>query len=127
MVVLSLAFIFLLENQVSVRFSWISFVQHRLTPVVMIIEWIVNPPTRKLNFSDIPKWLIFPILYFVWAMIRGVFIDGWYPYRFLDPSFAGGYVGVFKYFVGLLAGGISVSGVVVFLGNKLKELRNGAE
>lgn len=117
-VAISIAFILLLEDQVSVRFSWVSFVQHRLTPLVMIAEWILNPPTRKLNFSDILKWLIFPILYFVFSMIRGL-IDGWYPYNFLDPNLVG-YLGVFKYFIGLLIGGILISAVVVLLSNKLR-------
>ena len=119
-IAISLAFIILLENQFSVRFSWVSFVQHRLTPIVVLLEWILNPPTRKLKIIDTFKWLIFPTLYFIWAMIRGGFIDGWDPYRFFDPRIVG-FDGVLKYFVGLLIGGWIISLITIFIGNKLRK------
>lgn len=120
-VALSIVFILLLENQVPVRFSWISFVQHRLTPIVMIVEWVLNPPTKKLKISDSFKWLIFPTAYFIWAMTRGAFIDGWYPYRFFNPNFAGGYLGVLKYFMDLFIGGWLLSLITILIGNKLRK------
>ena len=35
-------------------------------------------------------WLVFPILYCVYSLIRGPFVD-FYPYPFLDPRLDGGY------------------------------------
>ncbi len=34
-------------------------------------------------------WLIFPVVYVVYSLIRGPVAD-WYPYPFLDPNLDGG-------------------------------------
>ena len=39
--------------------------------------------------SDLRAWLIFPIVYVVYSLVRGPIAD-WYPYPFLDPNLDGG-------------------------------------
>lgn len=58
---------------------------HAVTPIFFCFYWykfeLQNPPAYK----EIPKWLIFPIVYFVFVILRGS-ISGFYPYPFLDAG-----------------------------------------
>ncbi len=58
-------------------------------------------------------------MYLVYTLARGPIV-GWYPYPFLDPAHAGGYVGVALYCVGILGGLFAVSFLLMKLGNALR-------
>jgi hypothetical protein len=49
----------------------------------MIIFWYLFETKKALKYSQIPKWMIFPILYLIVILIRGNF-SGFYPYPFVD-------------------------------------------
>jgi hypothetical protein len=56
---------------------------HSVMPVLTIIFWYLFENKEGLEYSQIPKWAIFPILYLVLILIRGSF-SGFYPYPFVD-------------------------------------------
>ena len=64
-------------------------VLHRLMPVVMALDWLLAPPSRRLAFRQCLWWMIYPLLYLVYSLIRGPIVD-WYPYPFLDPDESAG-------------------------------------
>ncbi|MEK7105897.1 MAG: Pr6Pr family membrane protein [Patescibacteria group bacterium] len=114
-----IAFSVLIENSgVIIEYPWVSFVQHKLVPVAVVLEWIMNPPSKKFEIKDTFLWLIFPSAYFLYTQIYGYFAN-WYPYTFIDPRISG-YFSVFIYFLGVVIGGWIISIITIFIGNKLK-------
>ncbi len=70
--------------------KWINDVEHRLIPVVLLLDWLLVPMTTRLRptLELIGLWLIFPVVYGVYCLIRGPIVD-WYPYPFIDPRVQG--------------------------------------
>ncbi|MEX0969162.1 MAG: Pr6Pr family membrane protein [Paracoccaceae bacterium] len=73
---------------------------HTALPALYIGGWIAFAPKAGLRFSHALYWLIYPVMYFGYAMARGA-ATGLYPYFFLDPAPAG--YGPVLQMVGLLA------------------------
>lgn len=95
---------------------WANLVLHMIMPVVMILDWIISPPGKKLKYRVSLKWLIFPLVFVFYTLIRGYFIN-WYPYPFLDPQDVGGYAGVLGYVVVILSFALAFGAVLIFVGN----------
>lgn len=96
MIVVGVVYFFLLRNSGSTPDSLlprITFILHYLFPVYLLIDWVISPLRHKLRFNKSLTWLLFPIAYLVYSMIRGA-ITGWYPYAFLDPSGPDGVTGI---------------------------------
>jgi hypothetical protein len=92
-VITGLGFIFLLGGRNDVLLDWVNIVFHYIAPLVMLIDWIFTP-SRIISFKESIAWIIFPIMYFIYSMIRGS-ITSWYPYEFINPNTVG-YMGVFN-------------------------------
>lgn len=77
----------LLSNaKVQITLPWVNDVLHRILPLVMLFDWMYDKPTHKITAKQSLLWLIFPVIYLVYTMVRGPFADHWYPYPFLDVS-----------------------------------------
>jgi len=63
----------------------VDFWNHAFIPLSMTLFWIFYRDERKVDTKKIYLWLIYPIVYFVFSMVRGYFVN-WYPYPFLDPN-----------------------------------------
>lgn len=73
--------------------SFANFALHAATPVLMALDWLLAPPRRRIALRHAALWLVFPVVYLGYTLIRGAIVD-WYPYPFLDPRGAGGYAQV---------------------------------
>ena len=79
----------LLSNaDVQVPLPWVNTVVHRVMPIVVFLDWLIVPPSSTISMREAAWWLAFPIVWTVYTMIRGAFVD-WYPYPFLDPRVHG--------------------------------------
>ena len=56
---------------------------HYATPLLFLIYWLAFLPKGVLGFGDLPKMLVFPLVYVVYSLIRGA-ITGTYPYPFIS-------------------------------------------
>lgn len=65
-----------------------NFFDHILTPVVTLVVWLVCGPRGWISVKVIAASLVVPIVWLIWALIRGAFI-GAYPYPFLDVATLG--------------------------------------
>ena len=65
------------------HYDWVNTVVHRVVPLVMIVDWCVCAPRGVRRHSPI-SWMIPPVIYGGYTLIRGALID-WYPYPFFDP------------------------------------------
>lgn len=89
--IVGIGFAILLSGLDNTRFTavpWDNIVLHYIMPVVMLIDWIIDPPKVRIELGKVLYWLVFPIVYVVYTLARGVHVK-WYPYPFLDPSIKG--------------------------------------
>jgi hypothetical protein len=79
--------------QVALRHLWkprglqniVDELLHSVIPVLVIIFWTLYENKKEVSYSQIPKWAIFPIAYFICILIRGS-ITRLYPYPFVNVN-----------------------------------------
>lgn len=79
-----------LEEELLTHVPWVNSTLHYILPAVALLDWIFDAPKKQIPFKNGLLWLIFPIAYLVYTLIRGSFIE-WYPYPFLNPTLDGGW------------------------------------
>lgn len=77
-----------LEDTVLTAVPWDNIVLHYIIPVAVFADLLIDRPKTKLRFTQSLVWLLYPIAYIAYSLIRGA-ITGWYPYPFLNPSHKG--------------------------------------
>jgi hypothetical protein len=116
--------ILLLQNiDVGLQLAWVDFALHKLTPVVMLASWLLDPPARRVTTRTALSWLVFPLAWLVYTLVRGPIAD-WYPYPFLNPA-NGGYGQVAIVSAGIFIAGAVVCLAVAWLGNRTGARRQG--
>ena len=111
--------IFLLSGvDVQLKLVWVDVVLHKVFPVIVVADWILDPPTIRLSLRDGALWLAFPLAWTAVTLVRGA-ADGWYPYPFLDPA-NGGYGQVAVTVVAITLGFLVISAITVAVGNRNK-------
>jgi len=58
---------------------------HSGVPLAVVGWWLVFGGRDRLQWIDPLFWMIWPVLYLAYALVRGA-ADGIYPYPFLDPT-----------------------------------------
>ena len=56
---------------------------HSINPLLVILFWFLNSKGKTLKYNQLWKWLIYPLAYLGFVLIRGHF-SNFYPYPFLD-------------------------------------------
>lgn len=56
---------------------------HTIIPVLVIVYWLFYEDKSRLFWKNIPSFLIYPLLYLAYILIRGGF-SGFYPYHFIN-------------------------------------------
>ena len=84
-----LVVVFLLSDvDVHLQLGWVDVVLHKIFPIVVILDWIVDPPRRQVSRRSALLWLAYPLIWLGLTLARGA-ADGWYPYPFLYPALGG--------------------------------------
>lgn len=107
--VVGIGFSFLLAGLTDVALTavpWDNTVLHYIIPAVVLVDYLIDRPTRRLSFKRSLVWLSFPAVYLVYSLTRGA-ITGWYPYPFLNGP-VNGYETVAVTAVGLFVLGIAL-------------------
>jgi hypothetical protein len=103
----------LLSGQ-GVTYPWVNTIVHRLMPIVVALDWIVDPPRVRLELRQTILWMSFPLVYIAYTLIRGAIVN-WYPYFFVNPHHHGGYLfvtaGCLAITVGMLASILAITWV----------------
>jgi hypothetical protein len=97
---------------------WVNIVVHRVTPAVFAADWLIDPPRRPPRFPRALVWLVFPVLYLLYTLVRGPVV-GWYPYPFLDPR-THGYAAVAVGCVLVAAAFLAVSALLCAVAARLR-------
>ncbi|CAN5356863.1 Pr6Pr family membrane protein [soil metagenome] len=91
------------QDALQTTIPWVDTVLHRIIPLVIVADWLLDPPVARLRWRFVRWWLAYPVAYVVYSLIRGPIVD-WYPYPFLDPGESGGYLRVALYCAGITTG-----------------------
>ena len=84
---------------------------HDVMPVLFALYWWFCVPKGGLRVSHIGVWMLYPVLYFAYILLRGHLL-GVYPYPFIDVEKLG-YGQAFINAGGILAGFVAVALAVV--------------
>jgi len=106
-----------LSDELDLTEPWINVVLHQLMPIVLVIDWVASPPRHRLTVRRASVWMILPLAYCIYSLIRGPIVD-WYPYPFLNPDETGGYLGVTAYSLGIAVLFLGIVWALVTIGNK---------
>jgi hypothetical protein len=84
-----------------VEVSWTNEVLHLIGPSYLIVDWIFAPGRHRLEWRQLWHFLVFPLVWGSYTLIRGPFVydqlwgrQRWYPYPFLDPIEMNGRIAV---------------------------------
>lgn len=66
---------------------------HYVGPPLFVLAWMIFGPFFSLTLADIPRALVWPLLWIIYTLIHGAITD-WYPYPFIDVA-TKGYADVF--------------------------------
>jgi hypothetical protein len=73
-------------------YAWVNAILHYLMPSAVTLDWLLDPPRVRLDPArTVVLWMVFPLLYVIYTLARGAIVD-WYPYFFVNPHRAGGYL-----------------------------------
>lgn len=105
------------EARLQLIIPWVDVVLHRVTPLVMIFDWLIHPPASPPARRHAMLWMIYPLTFMGYTLVRGPLV-GWYPYPFLNPARVGGGFGVAAYCAGITLVALVFAWVVVMLGRR---------
>jgi hypothetical protein len=103
------------QEDLQTAIPWVDFVVHKLIPVVLVADWLADPPRHRLPWWTVLAWLGYPVAWFVYTLVRGDIVD-WYPYPFVDVSELS-YGGVLGRGVGFLLAFAVAAAALLWLGN----------
>jgi hypothetical protein len=114
-----------LQEELQTHVGWVDSVLHRVMPIAVMADWLIEPPHARLTFRRaVLPWLAFPLAWTAFTLVRGA-IDGRYPYPFLNPA-NGGYGVVALYCVGILGLFLVVVWITASAGSALRDRRRDA-
>lgn len=56
---------------------------HTVAPALYLVWWLATGRTGKAALRDVPRWLVYPLVYLGYTLVRGAIVAE-YPYPFLD-------------------------------------------
>ncbi|WP_091371921.1 Pr6Pr family membrane protein [Mucilaginibacter mallensis] len=95
---------------------------HVVVPVLYVIYWFLFAAKARLKWSEIYYWLIYPLVYLVYILIRGA-ISGYYPYPFVDVGKLG-YASVAMNSLGMIIGFAILSVLLILAGRAMYKSNN---
>lgn len=84
---------------------------HYVAPWLFVLWWLLTPEHGSLRFADIPRMLLYPLIYLVVVMVRGALVHE-YPYPILNVDRLG-YGQVAIGCLGMLAGFVAIYAIAI--------------
>ena len=83
--IVGLVYHFMLRNQFHPvgMFKVTSDIFHIVSPIAYVFFWLLLNKKELLKWSYIFLWLLYPLIYTIYILIRGAF-SNYYPYNFID-------------------------------------------
>jgi hypothetical protein len=99
------------QEDLDTHIGWVNFVVHTLIPVVLVVDWLLEPARHRLQRRIALAWLAYPVAWFCYTLARGAAED-WYPYPFVDVG-SHGYRRIFLN--GVILGVCFLGGALAFV------------
>lgn len=106
-----------LPEELQLTRPWVDTTLHQIVPIVVVLDWLLDPPRVRIAARTALLWLAYPVAYVVYSLVRGEIVD-WYPYPFVNVA-TYGYAAVLRNCVVLLVGFVLVALAVAAVGNRL--------
>ncbi len=96
-----------------------NLVLHYTGPSMVVLDWLLFSPKGSFRSSDPVLWLLAPLGYFGYILVRSTFAgnigttDSQFPYGFIDPAVQGGWGEMF-WDVAFIAIGMAILGYVIY-------------
>jgi hypothetical protein len=74
-----------LQEELQTTTPWVDFVVHTLMPIVLVVDWVLDPPRHRLPWWTAIAALAYPAAWLAYTLARGADVD-WYPYPFVDVT-----------------------------------------
>ncbi len=114
MAITGIVYSLLLANaDVQTPIPWVNAVLHYIFPVIIVADWLIDPPKKRITFKRALTWLTFPVVYAMYSLVRGAYVH-WYPYPFLNVDVLG-YAQVTANCVVVAIGGLVILATIVGL------------
>ena len=62
-------------TNVDTAIPWVNDVVHEVMPIVMVADWLLDPPRSRLTLRDGLLWLSYPAAWLVYTLIKGPIVD----------------------------------------------------
>ena len=111
----------LADTDVDTAIPWVDRALHRVMPIVLMADWLIDPPRTAIQLRSAWWWLAYPVAWTAYILVRGAIVNK-YPYPFLDPA-NGGYGTVAIYSVAILLGMLGLIWAVTHIGNAMRAVR----
>lgn len=102
--------------------QWVDELLHSVNPLLVIFYWIGFERKHELRYRMVSGWLIYPLVYLLYILIRGNF-SGFYPYPFLHVT----EIGLQQVLLNsalMLTGFILLSVVLIYFGRRKRFQRH---
>jgi hypothetical protein len=96
-----------------------SDILHYIVPPLMFFFWLIFEE-RKLEYSYVAKWLIYPVVFMIWGLYRAFLLDD-YLYPFFDPTKFGYFL--ILYLMAMAISTIAIGAFLVFVKKRFKFIR----
>lgn len=122
MTVTGVVFTLLLAGtDVDTAIPWVNDVVHSVMPIVVVVDWLLDPPRQRLTYRQGVTWALVPVFWLAYTLVKGPIV-GKYPYPFLDPANGGyGTVAVYVVLITLILGLVCLAAVWVANATKERE------
>ena len=90
---------------------------HAVIPIYVLIYWIRFSKKEKITFREVTVWLLYPVVYLIFILIRGHFSNH-YPYPFVNVSVIG-YTQALMNSLLITLFSMSIMGILIFIGRKI--------
>jgi hypothetical protein len=97
----------------------VNTILHKVMPLIVVLDWFIQPPRSRIGFARATIWTMYPVLYFGYTELRGSQVD-WYPYHFLDPRRDGGYPAVLAVSAAIMVGFLIATWLLVAISQRLR-------
>lgn len=74
---------------------------HVWAAIFMLVDWMLSSRRINLRLRTIFWVLLFPLVWLIYSIIRGLLVD-WWPYWFINPNEPAGIPGMLSYIVGIM-------------------------
>ena len=58
-------------TDVDTAIPWVNSVLHEVMPIVIVVDWLLDPPSRHITYRQSLLWLAYPPIWVAYTLVRG--------------------------------------------------------